>query len=346
MKTLFQIIICIIAFSAIIFLYCNVGSNNDLSYENSSAYNPQGIEEPLFDFENTQPSDNELKNYNKYRFRYEYILNIDGAVDLATLKIPVPNNENKKQYITELKIQPKPFRTFTANKNTIAEYKLQNLQKGKQIITIDGIAHLKRYDIIEAKKVNKNISALENLENYLKKEFGIEVNDPHIQKVAKSITGKNQTEIVQNIYEYVRKNINYADGGVFPSAKYTLQAKQGKCGEFSAAMVALCRAKNIPARVVSGNIARKTDTKHTWVEVYFTEYGWVFYDPTIINTIKIEKINGMMSQTNNAFEQNQDYISSIKNDFTSYNLTYTNTNAGYEGSIKIKEKIYINKIDR
>ena len=46
-------------------------------------------------------------------------------------------------------------------------------------------------------------------------------------------------------------------------------------------MVTLCRIKNIPARIVAGNIAiNGKNSKHNWVEVYYSEYGWVMYDPT------------------------------------------------------------------
>ena len=110
-------------------------------------------------------------------------------------------------------------------------------------------------------------------------------------------------------------------------------------------MVALCRARNIPARIVSGNIARKENTKHTWVEVYFDEYGWVTYDPTIMTGLHIHKINGVIMKRENVLIKNQDYISSIKNDFSTYYITYSNHNSGYNGDIQLIENLKIEAID-
>ena len=103
-------------------------------------------------------------------------------------------------------------------------------------------------------------------------------------------------------------------------------------------MVALCRAKGIPARIVSGNIARAKETQHTWVEVYYPQYGWVLYDPTVMDSQMT--ISGQRTVVNN----NHDYISSIRNDFTPWYMTYANTNTGYNGSISLKEAINIVKM--
>jgi len=46
-------------------------------------------------------------------------------------------------------------------------------------------------------------------------------------------------------------------------------------------MVALCRAKGIPARSVYGYVTNYYNTtRHAWVEVYSKKYGWVPFDPT------------------------------------------------------------------
>ena len=123
-------------------------------------------------------------------------------------------------------------------------------------------------------------------------------------------------------------------------AKRALQERRGKCSEYSAAMVALLRAKKIPARVVTGNMARSYDTKHEWVEVYFDKYGWVTFDPTLQGIYVYS--NSAQSRILDAFNIDMGYITSSRNDFTPWNLTYTyssnaNSSVSVSGSHKISK---------
>lgn len=71
---------------------------------------------------------------------------------------------------------------------------------------------------------------------------------------------------------------------------FLFDAKEGYCEYFATAMTVLLRADSIPARVVTGYLpgARQPDGRflsresqaHSWVEVYFPQYGWITFDPT------------------------------------------------------------------
>ncbi|HEY7908586.1 MAG TPA: transglutaminase domain-containing protein, partial [Thermomicrobiales bacterium] len=71
---------------------------------------------------------------------------------------------------------------------------------------------------------------------------------------------------------------------------FLFDAKAGYCEYFATAMTVLLRADSIPARVVTGYLpgARQPDGRflsresqaHSWVEVYFPQYGWITFDPT------------------------------------------------------------------
>ena len=81
-----------------------------------------------------------------------------------------------------------------------------------------------------------------------------------------------------------------------PPAARTLEgflfdAKTGYCQQYSGAMALLLRMGGIPARVVTGFSTGATDTKtdeyvvrdfdaHSWVEVYYPDWGWITFDPT------------------------------------------------------------------
>src|SRR5947209_13892199 len=121
--------------------------------------------------------------------------------------------------------------------------------------------------------------------------------DPRIPELAQKITANatNNYARALAIETYLRQNLGYtlelpgveAD----PLANFLFQRKKGHCEYFASSMVIMLRTLGIPARVVNGfrggeyndlnqtYIIRGRDA-HSWVEVYFPEYGWVTFDPT------------------------------------------------------------------
>ena len=72
---------------------------------------------------------------------------------------------------------------------------------------------------------------------------------------------------------------------------FLFQRRAGHCEYFSTAMVVLLRAAGIEARNVNGFLGGEwnefgsylvvtQNQAHSWVEVWFPEYGWVTFDPT------------------------------------------------------------------
>jgi len=69
-----------------------------------------------------------------------------------------------------------------------------------------------------------------------------------------------------------------------------LRIKKGYCEYFASAMVMLLRELNVPARYVVGYLPGQQQSdgswlversaSHAWVEVYFTNHGWLEFDPT------------------------------------------------------------------
>ena len=95
---------------------------------------------------------------------------------------------------------------------------------------------------------------------------------------------------------YLGNTAEYTYSETPPPASRTLDgflfdSKQGYCQQFSGAMALLLRMAGIPARVSTGFSTGATDTKtgeyvvrdfdaHSWVEVYYPDYGWITFDPT------------------------------------------------------------------
>jgi hypothetical protein len=76
-----------------------------------------------------------------------------------------------------------------------------------------------------------------------------------------------------------------------PLANFLFERKQGHCEYFASSMAVMLRTLHIPSRVVNGftnsdfndltgNYVVRARSAHAWVEVYFSGYGWITFDPT------------------------------------------------------------------
>ena len=99
------------------------------------------------------------------------------------------------------------------------------------------------------------------------------------------------------VQEWMRENISYNDQIDAPPeatepVHHTLFVSQeAYCTYYASAMTIMLRSQGIPTRIVNGyaqgefredsNSYRvKASDAHTWVEVYFPEYGWIQFEPT------------------------------------------------------------------
>ena len=79
-----------------------------------------------------------------------------------------------------------------------------------------------------------------------------------------------------------------------PAEWFLNESKVGYCDLYATAMTLLCRAAGIPARIATGFNAGEIDPDHTnayklrernrhaWCEVFFTGYGWIPFDATVL----------------------------------------------------------------
>ncbi len=342
---IFQIVFIIIFISIITGLYIICGKQNvsQIMESTENAYKEK-MEMPALS-SGIKPV--KIPDYSRYSYKYAYTINVAGRIKRVIFKLPIPYNDNEKQYITEYTFSMKPSRIYNEKNNTIAEFHLDNLNNQSFVIELSGLAKVRTYDYSTASIINTKQKSEKDLSKYLAAEPLIESNAPIIKSVARKIKGKTQEEIVNNIYEYVSKNIHYTPIPGNIGAKKALEIRKGKCSEFSALMVALCRAKKIPARIVVGQIARDRDTKHNWVEVYYNKYGWVTYDPTerptIVTTYNqngeiVKKENKINSQKIHA-----NFIASGVNQFTPWLISYSVSEQA-NGTATVDEQFEIKKL--
>jgi transglutaminase-like putative cysteine protease len=220
---------------------------------------------------------------NVVEFDLKYDFSVPGETHAISLVVLVPRTIPGRQKILSVKYSAKPLRIFHANGNKYAEFVFRKPQRHEKV-TISIKAELFRYDLLTA-RADTDEKPLDDdrMKEYLAHEKYIECGDDEIRKIAEGINGETELEIVKGIYDYVLDNMDYVvRGKLDKGALAALEQGKGDCTEYSDLFVALCRARNTPARVVSGYTVRAdVDTaKHNWVEVYMEDRGWVPFDPT------------------------------------------------------------------
>ncbi len=122
--------------------------------------------------------------------------------------------------------------------------------------------------------------------------------DPRVAELAKQITSRaiNNYDRALAIQNYLRNNFGYtldppAIEPKDPIGSFLLKSQRGYCEYFAAAMVVMLRTLQIPSRLVNGfqtgsynrvgkDIVVRARDAHSWVEVFFPQYGWIPFDPT------------------------------------------------------------------
>ncbi|HSO94380.1 MAG TPA: transglutaminase domain-containing protein, partial [Candidatus Dormibacteraeota bacterium] len=104
--------------------------------------------------------------------------------------------------------------------------------------------------------------------------------------------------------------------GVRPLDYFIFTSKKGFCQDFSSAMNVMLRLLGVPSRQMSGFGQGVFDEKthrflvnsldaHSWVEVYFTGYGWIPFEPTP------DGINLPVNRPNTAAELNSPPVTTV-----------------------------------
>jgi transglutaminase-like putative cysteine protease len=101
-------------------------------------------------------------------------------------------------------------------------------------------------------------------------------------------------DVVKRVERHFQRGFSYTErppSRPIPLEGFLFRDKTGYCQQFSGAMALMLRMNGIPARVAAGFSPgfRDAETKefrvrdldaHSWVEVYFSDIGWVAFDPT------------------------------------------------------------------
>ena len=118
------------------------------------------------------------------------------------------------------------------------------------------------------------------------------------QSIVDSSGAKTPYDMASAIEQYFRNPANFTysldaktPAGDDPIDYFLFQSNKGYCEFFATAMGDMLRSLGIPTRLVNGFGPGTYDTTvnafvvrgedaHTWVEVYFPNYGWIPFEPT------------------------------------------------------------------
>jgi transglutaminase-like putative cysteine protease len=249
----------------------------------------------------------------------QYRITGKPGTDRVVLTALVPKTLEGRQKILSVKYSVRPEKEFEENGNKYARFALEK-PAGLQLVSVNVAADLYRYDLTVAAREQRRTESKEKLKPWLVQEKFIEKDAPEVLAAAKLIPVGDELDMVRAIMAFVHQKVRYTGfDDTDHGAVWALKNGRGDCTEFSDLFVAICRAKNIPARVWEGymtsDVAKNDTPKHIRVEVYTKQHGWVPFDPLHVArknaTFEILKPNFLYlsSQRNDTILQNYHFAS-------------------------------------
>ncbi len=129
----------------------------------------------------------------------------------------------------------------------------------------------------------------ELLNDFIQPELNIESANPQIVALAAGLS-KNKGTLCQQVrtfYDYIGDELVYTNNGRNWGAQAALGPMGADCTEYTALLMALSRARGIPARYFQGLLYLDEGTgtiakiEHAWPDMYMPAVGWVAMDPTL-----------------------------------------------------------------
>lgn len=131
---------------------------------------------------------------------------------------------------------------------------------------------------------------------YLTATKQVPVDNKYIARMTELLTSSAETQFdaVQQILTYIVDHLNYVLRPRSYDAIYSIESGKGNCQNYSHLAATLMRAAGIPVRIVNGITLKKpynvkmrfgiltmrmAQGRHSWIEVYFPDLGWVPFDP-------------------------------------------------------------------
>jgi transglutaminase-like putative cysteine protease len=189
------------------------------------------------------------------------------------------------QTVQSMQVSPAKYTTVTDEYgNQYAEFDFSGQPAGTtQTVQID-------YQVT-VNELTYNLSDCRGalLNEFIQPELHIESANPQIVALAGKLSPGNATacQQVRAFYDYIGNTLVYTYNGANWGAQAALGPMGADCTEYSDLLVALSRARSIPARYFEGilyldkSTAALAQIDHAWPDVYLPNVGWVALDPTL-----------------------------------------------------------------
>ncbi|MBN2091288.1 hypothetical protein JW964_16880 [candidate division KSB1 bacterium] len=242
----------------------------------------------------------------KSRLNYQLtqeIVPVPGMNDLE-LSFVLPQtfvSPTYNQQIFNLKIEFQPQPTNRKERvdqrgNKILEVNWANPNhRIKTMITFTAENHTKLEKLTSSASFPiKNVGA--DSRPYLQSTDQVASNDSQIRSRATELVrgATTQYDAVQRILSWVVDHMRYILNPPSYDALYSYQTGKGNCQNYSHLTAALMRSVGIPVRIVNGVTLKRpyeietpqgtlimkiAQGRHSWIEVFFEDLGWVPFDP-------------------------------------------------------------------
>jgi transglutaminase-like putative cysteine protease len=217
-------------------------------------------------------------------FRIEYTFTATGRTPWVRVMALVPKTIPGRQTVHDVQFSLPPLRVYDLEDRRYAEFFFSGVVR-EFTVSIAGTARLLRYDLATACRLGRP-APLPDPRPYLLDEPSIEVSHPAVVRAAEGIHGTDELDTLRKLYDFVLRRMEFGGTDLSPAgggAAKALQSGKGDCTEYSDLLVALCRAKGIPARPVLGLLCVPGNDvpQHSWVEVHTAACGWVPFDPVV-----------------------------------------------------------------
>jgi len=237
-------------------------------------------------------------------YELQHQITAGDAMKKLTLSFVIPQSFESptyKQQITNFKINFSPEaqeRTSAidarGNKTIFATW-INVPDKIDVIVSFDA-KNITGLKLIETQAPFPLTSTPEEMKIYLQATAQVQTNDSEIRELALQLTKnvKTQFDAGQRVISWIVDNVRYVNPPAQYDALYALHSGKGNCQNFSHLSAALLRSVGIPVRIVNGVTMNQPfdvgwekgvltfkmgQGRHSWIEVWFPDQGWVPYDP-------------------------------------------------------------------
>ena len=227
-----------------------------------------------------------FQNYKKNEITHSIHLKITTGINQVNVYLSLPIEHLNQRNITIKEIFPSPLEYLNIEGNDVAYFEFKSSTRisiNCQLVTSEMKLEKSNSMAFLPKNVCKAFTRSQQL---------IQIND-EIKNLARNIVKDEKEPLKQTelLFTWIVENIRYKK----PSSNFgnliALRNKRGDCGNMSFLFVSLCRALNIPARVIFGwwAIGPGKTGPHAWSECFIENYGWFPVDCAVSSLIKQAK---------------------------------------------------------